>query len=47
VSCHGKKVALYTGNLGEGHIFAQFIDAAPRSVAEFVIRKHIEAQIQS
>jgi colanic acid biosynthesis glycosyl transferase WcaI len=30
LSAHGKKVALYTGNLGEGHLFTQFVDAACR-----------------
>jgi colanic acid biosynthesis glycosyl transferase WcaI len=28
LSCPGKKLALYTGNLGEGHMFEQFVDAA-------------------
>ena len=28
LACYGKKVALYTGNLGEGHLLAQFVDAA-------------------
>jgi len=28
LSCPGFKVALYTGNLGEGHLFAPFLDAA-------------------
>ncbi len=26
--CAGKKVALYTGNLGEGHLFVPFVEAA-------------------
>ena len=28
LACHGKKVALYSGNLGEGHLFVPFVEAA-------------------